>query len=283
MLNSKEWFTEFYPKYGLGFGLQIKSKLHEEQSPFQKIAIYETTDFGNLMTIDGIIMLTSRDNFLYHEMMTHPILFTHPYPRNIVIIGGGDCGTLKEVLKHPVKNVTQIDIDERVTRLAEIYFPELCTANDDNRATLLFQDGIRWMKEATSGSVDVIIVDSTDPIGPAEGLFNQAFYEQCHRVLAEDGILVQQSESPFIHQTILRDMRHAMTKAAFSDLLTITYPQPVYPSGWHSATMAAKKPLLSTFRKDEKQFQALNTQFYHFGLHEAALTPMPFLKKALEG
>jgi spermidine synthase len=214
-------------------------------------------------------------------MMSHPILFTHPNPKKIVIIGGGDCGTLLEVLKHPVESVVQIDIDERVTRLAEIYFPELCAANHDKRAQLLFQDGIRWMADAQTDSVDVIIVDSTDPIGPAEGLFNPAFYMQCHRVLKEDGLLIQQSESPILHQSILRDMRNAMQGAGFSDLLTLTYPQPVYPSGWHSATMAAKKPMLGTFRKDEKQFQALHTKYYHFALHEGALTPLPFLQKAL--
>lgn len=283
MLNNQEWFTESYTKFGIGFSLQIKAKLHEEQSEFQKIAIYETTHFGNLMTIDDIIMLSSRDNFLYHEMMSHPILFTHPNPKNIVIIGGGDCGTLKEVLKHPVDSVVQIDIDERVTRLAEVYFPELCTSNNDKRAQLLFQDGIQWMKEAPANSVDIIIVDSTDPFGPATGLFNQAFYEQCYRVLRKDGILVQQSESPLLHQHITRDMRHAMNKAQFSDLFTITFPQCVYPSGWHSATMAAKSPVFSKFRKDEKMLQALNTQYYQFAIHTAALTPIPFLQKGLEG
>lgn len=234
------------------------------------------------MTIDSIIMLSSRDNFMYHEMMTHPILFTHPKPQNVVIIGGGDCGTLKEVLKHPVESVVQIDIDERVTRLAEIYFPELCTANHDKRATLLFQDGIHWMKEAPANSADVIIVDSTDPMGPALGLFNQAFYTQCHRVLREDGILVQQSESPILHQAITKDMRKAMNNAGFSDFLTITYPQPVYPSGWHSATMAAKKPMLKSFRRDEAQLKALDAQYYHFDLHQGLLAEPAFLQKAFK-
>lgn len=280
MLNNQTWFTESNASWGTGFSLQIKAKLCEEQSPYQKIAIYETTHFGFLMTIDDIIMLSTCDNFLYHEMMSHPVLFTHPNPKNVVIIGGGDCGTLKEVLKHPIDSVVQIDIDEKVTRLAEKYFPELCTSNADPRATLLFQDGIRWMQEAKTASIDIIIVDSTDPIGPAEGLFNQAFYEQCYRVLREDGLLVQQSESPLIHQQLLKDMRGAMTKADFADLLTITFPQPVYPSGWWSATIAAKKKM-AHFRKDETTFAQLNTKYYQFAIHEAALTPIPMLKDIL--
>src|SRR5574338_1669805 len=117
-------------------------------------------------------MLTTRDNFLYHEMMTHPVLYTPAAPRNVAIIGGGDCGTLREVLRHPeVESVVQIDIDERVTRLAEKYFPELCESNADPRAKLLFDDGIQWMKDARRESIDLIIIDSTDPVGPAEGLF----------------------------------------------------------------------------------------------------------------
>lgn len=280
-MNNNSWFTEQTPDYGVSFGLKIKSHLHHERSPFQIIDIYETTDFGHLMVIDGCIMLTTRDNFLYHEMITHPALFTHPHPQNVIIIGGGDCGTLKEVLKHPVKNVKQIEIDERVTRLAEIYFPELCEANPDPRAELLFLDGIKWMQQAPSKSVDIIIVDSTDPIGPAEGLFNQAFYEQCYRVLTDEGILVQQSESPLIHQNLIKDMRNAMRKADFFDLTTLSFPQPVYPSGWWSVTLAAKQPLLHQFRQDEALWAKLKTKYYQFSLHTAALTPPPFLQKIL--
>jgi spermidine synthase len=277
MTTNSEWFTEFSPTNGIGVGIKIKSRLHHEKTPFQTISIYETALFGNLMVIDDVVMLTSRDNFLYHEMMSHPALFSHPAPKNVVIIGGGDCGTLKEVLKHPVLSVKQIEIDERVTRLAEIYFPELCSANHDKRAELLFQDGIHWMQNAPSNSVDVIIVDSTDPIGPAVGLFNQAFYEQCHRVLTPEGILVQQSESPLLHQSILQQMRQAMKNAGFPHLLTLSYPQPVYPAGWMSATLAGKRPL-SDIRKDSTLFSQLKTQYYTFPLHEGLLTELPLLR-----
>ena len=126
------WFTEVFQDQGTAFSLQVKKKLHEEQTEFQKLEIWETETFGNLMVLDGCVMLTTRDNFLYHEMMTHPALFTHKDPKKVVIVGGGDCGTLKEVLKHPgVEEAWQVEIDERVTRLSEQYFPELCESNTD--------------------------------------------------------------------------------------------------------------------------------------------------------
>lgn len=277
-----EWFTESYPHLGTGFSLQIRSCLHVEKTPICNIAIFDTTHFGKMMTIDDVIMLTSRDNFFYHEMLVHPALFSHPNPQDIVIIGGGDCGTLKEVLKHPVRSAIQIEIEEKVTRLAQEHFPELCTSNDDPRASLVFADGIEWMKNAPAGSADVVIIDSTDPIGPAEGLFNKAFYQECHRVLRKEGILVHQSESPILHQSILCDIRKAMRAAGFQTLLTLPFPQPVYPSGWHSATLASKTQQPFTIRKDQAQLSRMDLQYYHFALHEGALTPVPLLARLFE-
>jgi len=237
---SQDWFTEICAEHGSSFGMAITGKLHEEVSEFQKIAIYDTTHFGHLMVIDGFVMLTQRDNFLYHEMMSHPALFTHTNPERVAVIGGGDCGTLQQVLLHAnVLDVTQVDIDERVTRLAEKYFPELCAANNDPRATLLFDDGIKWMAEKASHSLDVIIIDSTDPIGPAEGLFNRAFYTSCFNALKPGGILVQQSESPLYHQKLIASIHEEMGAAGFGNRHTLHFPQPCYPSGWWSATLAS--------------------------------------------
>ncbi|HVF34283.1 MAG TPA: polyamine aminopropyltransferase, partial [Candidatus Saccharimonadia bacterium] len=165
MALDQSWFTEAHEASGSAISFRITGKLAETKTPFQFIEIYETTDWGNLMVIDGCVMLTSRDNFLYHEMVSHPALFTHPAPKRVVIIGGGDCGTLREVLKHPeVESCVQCDIDEQVTRLSERFFPELCDANADARATLMFDDGIAYMKNLDAASVDVVIVDSTDPV-----------------------------------------------------------------------------------------------------------------------
>ena len=225
---------EQFEPTGSSIGFRVTRKLDEVRSPFQKIEIFESTDWGNVMLIDGAMMVTGRDNFLYHEMMSHPALFTHPEPKNVVIIGGGDCGTLREVLRHPgIESAVQCDIDEQVTRMAEKYFPELCESNGDPRARILFDDGIAYMNNCAPGSLDVVIVDSTDPVGPAEGLFNKAFFESCFRALKDDGILVQQSESPLALLDLIREMRAEMGKAGFSSFQTLPFPQPCYMHALH--------------------------------------------------
>ena len=172
------WFTEIANGYGMS--LQLREKIHDEQSPCQHIEVFDTETFGRLLTLDGMTMLTSRDHFIHHEMMTHPALFTHSAPRHVVIVGGGDCGTLKEALKHKVvKQVVQVELDERVTRVAERYFPELCESNGDPRAVLLFEDAIKWMQEAQAGSADIIILDTTEPVGQATRLFGAPPLRQC--------------------------------------------------------------------------------------------------------
>ncbi|MEQ1546351.1 polyamine aminopropyltransferase [Methyloglobulus sp.] len=278
-MNPTEWFTEEHSGAGSAFSLKIKRKLHEEQSPFQYHEIYETETFGNLMVLDGCTMVSTRDNFLYHEMISHPALFTHPDPKKVWIIGGGDCGTLREVLKHKsVEEAVQIDIDERVTRLAEIYFPELCESNNDPRADLKFIDGIKWIKDAAPNSVDIIIVDSTDPVGPAKGLFNEEFYRGCFACLSENGLLVQQSESPLLHLDLLKAMRDAMQAAGFAALQTLYFPQCIYPSGWWSATIASKANL-NGFREQDSANKPFDTLYYNVDIHKGALAQPEFVKK----
>jgi spermidine synthase len=282
VLERDHWFTEIAEKEGSAFSLRIRAKLHEERTPYQTIEIYETTGFGNLMVIDGCTMVSARDNFLYHEMMAHPALFTHEHPRRICIVGGGDCGTLREVLKHAeVQEVTQIDIDERVTRLAEQYFPELTEANGDPRAKLLFDDGILWVRQAEPASVDIVIVDSTDPVGPAEGLFGDEFYADCFKALGTGGLFVQQSESPLYHLGILRAMYAAMRKAGFADVKTLFFPQAIYPSGWWSATMARKGRMIDGFREHAAETRSFQTRYYNGDIHRAALAQPEFFRQAV--
>ncbi len=279
-MNPSQWFTEQVPAAGSAFSLKIKQKVHEEQSEFQHLEIYETETFGYLMVIDGCTMVSTRDNFFYHEMMSHPALYTHPNPKRVWIIGGGDCGTLREVLKHDsVEHAVQIDIDERVTRLAEIYFPELCASNNDPRADLKFIDGIKWVKDAAPNSVDIIIVDSTDPIGPALGLFSEDFYRDCYNCLSENGMIVQQSESALFNMTLIGEMRDAMSASGFNHLQTLFFPQCLYPSGWWSATLASKTDL-STFREQDSTDKPFETIYYNIDIHKASLAQPEFFKKA---
>lgn len=280
MTSDSKWFFEHFDSAGSAFGLRIKRKIEERRTPWQHIEMWETDTFGYLMTIDGCTMVTSRDNFLYHEMIAHPALMTHARPERVVIIGGGDCGTLNEVLKHQgVQRVTQIDIDEQVTRLSEKYFPELCERNNDPRAELLFIDGVEWIKQQPDACIDVLIVDSTDPVGPAEGLFKADFFRHCQRILRDGGVLVQQSESPLLHaNTIIRDLHINMRQAGFGSSVTLPFPQPIYPSGWWSCTLAGKNCDTRHFRRDAT---ALETRYYTADIHQGALAMPPFLAQAL--
>lgn len=283
MTLDHHWFSEIHPATGSAFSLKLQGKLHEVQSPWQRIVVYATETFGNLLVIDGYIMLTSRDNFLYHEMMAHPALFTHSDPKRVLIVGGGDCGTLREVLKHPgVETVIQVDIDEAVTRAAERYFPELCEANSDPRAALRFEDGLAWVGNAEPGGYDVIIVDSTDPVGPAEGLFAEPFFGDCHRALSADGVLVQQSESPLFHlDGILLPLHRNLRAAGFADTHTLHFPQCVYPSGWWTATLARKAGRVADFRETDAAAKPFATDYYNAEIHRAALATPEFMRRAL--
>lgn len=276
------WYTEQWEGQGSAISLKTKAKLHDEQSPYQRIEIYETETFGRLMTLDGLVMVTGRDNFIYHEMMSHPALFTHVDPKDVLIIGGGDCGTLHEVLKHPVQRVTQVELDERVTRVAEKFFPELTASNNDPRARFHFDDGIKWLKEAQPESCDVIIVDGTDPIGPAAGLFSEVFYRDCWRVLKPGGIIAGQSESPLFHAELIIAMHRTLRAAGFADVRTLHFPQCTYPSGWWSATLAGKDGGLASFREQAASSKSFRTRYYNAALHKGALALPEFLREKLQ-
>lgn len=275
------WFEEAFGDEGTKFGLAVKQKCLEEQTPYQKLEIYETHTFGYLMVLDGCVMLTSRDHFFYHEMITHPALFTHPAPKKVVIVGGGDCGTLHEVLKHDtITQVCQVEIDERVTKAAEIYFPELCQSNQDPRASFHFEDAAAWIEHQQDASIDVFIIDSTDPIGPAEQLFGHDFLKQVSRILGPNGIIVQQSESPILHaKTLIADLDNQLLKAGFHRPEQVFFPQPCYPSGWWSATIAYKNPSVITPRYQAIAEKKWPTLYYNSAIHSAAFARPEFMKR----
>jgi spermidine synthase len=282
MALDKNWYTEEWAEQGAAISLKLRERIHDERSPYQRIEIYETETFGTLMTLDGLVMVTDRDNFVYHEMMSHPAMFTHPNPRRVLVIGGGDCGTLREVLKHDaVELAEQVELDERVTRVAEKFFPELCESNNDSRARLHFTDGIAWVAQAKPASYDVIIVDSTDPVGPAAGLFSKEFYGDCLRALDKNGIVVGQSESPLFHANLIRSVHDALRGAGFADIATLNFPQCTYPSGWWSCTMASKDASLASFREADAVSKRFTTTYYTAAIHRAARACPAFLEDLL--
>ncbi|MCI0401788.1 MAG: polyamine aminopropyltransferase [Gammaproteobacteria bacterium] len=279
MKLDSNWFVEEVG--GLAVSIKIRDKVHDEQSAYQHIEVYETEAFGYLLTLDGATMLTSRDNFIYHEMLSHPALFTHSDPKNVVIVGGGDCGTLREVLKHPeVKEVTLVELDERVTRVSEKFFPELCESNSDPRVQFHFGDGIQWMAEARAESVDVIALDTTDPVGHAARLFSPQFYRDCLNVLRVGGIVVAQSESPILNLELIKNIRLAMAEAGAQDIMTLSFPQCTYPSGWWSVTMARKGQGFDGFREADAMRKSFETRYYNAKVHAACLVLPEFMQEA---
>ncbi|PCJ17507.1 MAG: spermidine synthase [Gammaproteobacteria bacterium] len=278
--QSNDWYTERFISEGSSIGLQLTQTLHKEQSAFQSIEIYETSHFGNLLVLDGCIMLTEKDNFIYHEMMAHPALFSHPSPSQVAIIGGGDCGTLKEVLKHKdVEKVVQVEIDQRVTELCQRFFPQLCESNNDPRAEFYFGDGIQWVEGTPNNSLDLLIIDSTDPVGPAEGLFSQGFYQACFEALKPGGVLVLQSESPFYHShTIIKDMKLKLKACGFENSITRLFPQPVYPSGWWSCTASYKSAPQGSNEHAMKRAKTFATDYYNAEIHFASQAQPEFMR-----
>ena len=272
------WYTEQWAGEGSAISLEIKEKVHDFQSPYQRVEVFETTRFGKLMTLDGLVMVTERDEFVYHEMLVHPALFTHQNPQRVLIIGGGDCGTLREVLKHDsVQHVDMVELDQAVTDAAALHFPTLHAASFDPRARLYFQDGIAWVADAEPGAYDVILIDSTDPVGPAQGLFSVDFYRNCQRALATGGVLAAQSESPLFHADLIRAMQRDLKAAGFNDVATVDFPQCTYPSGWWSVTIGARDGSASQFRGEGDAQPPFPGRYYHAARHRGALTPARFM------
>jgi spermidine synthase len=274
------WFREAVETEGLAFSLAIEEKIHDETSAYQRIEVYRTSHWGKLLALDGCVMLTERDEFFYHEMMSHPAIFAHRDPRQVAIVGGGDCGILREVLRHDgIEHVQQIEIDERVTRVCEQHFPQLCIANDDPRAELRFTDGVEWVKGMPEESLDLMIVDSTDPVGPAAGLFTEEFLSATRRAIAPGGIVVQQSESPLLHRdSVIVPLHQAAAAAGFDGIHTLTFPAPGYPSGWWSATLMVNGGDPRNFRAEDSAEKGFATRYYNADIHRAALATPELLK-----
>lgn len=269
------WFTEYHSK-NVKFSIRVKEVLFTSKSPYQDIAVYETEDFGRVLALDDVIQVTTKDEFIYHEMIAHVPLFTHDKPERVLIIGGGDGGSVREVLKHPIKEVHHVEIDEQVLSTSKKFFPSISSGYTDQRAKVFFEDGIEYVKN--NKGYDVIIIDSTDPLGPAVGLFSREFYKNVYEALNDDGIMVAQTESPFFYSDLINRIYSDVSGIfPFSNIYSAVIP--TYPGVYWTFTMGSKKvdPLL----KDLKNIPDIDTKYYSKEIHKSSFVLPPFFKEII--
>lgn len=278
--KTKWFYEEQHP--GIRFGLEYKEHLVNIKSAFQKVDVYETTALGNLLTLDGLVMTTEKDEFFYHEMISHPALFTHSNPRKVLVIGGGDGGTLREVVKHKkVKEAHLCEIDNQVIEAAKKYFPELSISFQDPKSQIFVEDGFAFLDNHQK-SYEIILVDSTDPIGEAAKLFEESFIEKVYRSLTDDGITVMQCENPFFELDVMKKMFLNMQKY-FKYVFFYFAPILSYPSGFWSFIMGSKKyHPLKDFRTKRWKNRTFNTKYYNKAIHYAAFALPQFVKDSIK-
>ncbi|MBZ4687227.1 MAG: spermidine synthase [Clostridia bacterium] len=272
------WFSELQQP-GLAISCLVKEVLHHEKSEYQDIKVVDTERFGRMLLLDDVIQTTVKDEFVYHEMISMVALNTHPNPENVLVIGGGDGGTIREIVKHPkVKKATLVEIDEGVVKASKKYLPELACGFDDPKAEVIIDDGIKFVKESTA-QFDVILIDSTDPVGAAEGLFSANFYKSVHNALKEDGIFAAQTESPFFNRDLIKRINKDV-REIFPVCRLILANVPTYPGGLWTFTMGSKKYLPEEV--DIENIPDLNTRYYSKEIHKSCLVLPPFVKELVE-
>jgi spermidine synthase len=260
------WFTERQTEH-LMLSLRVREALREEQTAFQKLGVFETYQYGRMLVLDGAVQTTQEDECIYHEMIAHVPLTTHPSPRQVLVVGGGDGGTVREILKHPeVEQVRLVEIDERVVAAARCFLPGLSEALDDSRVEVVIADGVAHVQGA-QGVYDVIIVDSTDPVGPGVSLFQPKFYRAVKEALTPEGLFVAQTKSPHLDRPFIRQVLETV-RSLFPITLLYTAAIPTYPSGLWSFAIGAKA--YHPFAFDEKRSERLETRYYSPEIHRAA-------------
>lgn len=277
--KNEKWFTEHH-KGILNMGFKYKKKLFEENSSYQNVKMIETEGYGNMLINDNIVMTCERDEFVYHEMIAHVPLFSHPEPKDILIIGGGDGGTAREVLKHKNLNqCTMVEIDSLVITACKKHLKATAIAFDDSKLNLKIEDGFEFIARCES-AFDIIIVDSSDPIGPSSILFSEKFYKNVHRALKKDGIVTAQAENPFyemkIQKNILKICKGLFTKSGFYNYGNLTYP-----SGHWSFLFASKGPHpIKDFQKKRLKQSELSLRYYNEEMHKASFARAQFAKES---
>lgn len=275
MKHLELWFSEYQTK-NVKLSFRIKEILYATQSEYQKISVYETEDFGRLLTLDDLVMLTTKDEYIYHEMISHVPMLTHGNASKVLVIGGGDGGTVRELLKHPVKEVHLVEIDKEVVETSKKYFPSVSCGLTDPRVKIFYEDGIEFVKK--NKGYDVIIIDSTDPIGPAEGLFSTQFYKNVYSALNEDGIVVAQTETPILLGDLVRKIYKDMSSVfAYTNMYTAVIP--TYPGALWTFTMGSKT--INPVTKEISSMPNLDTKYYTRELHKSYFILPPFVGKLI--
>ncbi len=266
-----------------GFGIAIEKdgeNIFEKQSEFQKTEVFNSRAFGKVLTLDGLMMVTEKDEFFYHEMIVHIPMLTHPNPKNILVIGGGDGGTVRELLKYDsVEHIDMVEIDEVVIEASKKYFPTVSCGLDDKRVSVLVQDAIEFIKDKKD-CYDVVLIDSTDPIGPGVGLFNEGFYNNVKRALKKGGIVTPQTEGPFAQSENMKKTYELLRKV-FKNVAPYCSPMPTYPGGywsWGFCSDDIQAPSID-FKADKRADIISKTcKLYNPSLHGAVFQVPNFVK-----
>ena len=277
------WFSEMHTK-NAKFSIRVNRQLVSLQSEFQRLDVFESPDFGRFLTLDGYMMLTEKDEFIYHEMIVHVPLAVHPNPERVLVIGAGDGGVVRELTRYDsVRCIDLVEIDREVVRVCKEYLPFTASKLDDPRVNICYQDGLKFIRGCREDS-DIVIVDSTDPFGPGEGLFTKEFYGNCYKALKEDGIMVNQHESPFYENDAIA-MQRAHKRIVESFPISKVYQAhiPTYPSGHWLFGFASKKyhPVKDM---DAARWNALNleTKYYNSELHVGSFALPNYVEELLE-
>ncbi|HHV28867.1 polyamine aminopropyltransferase [Acetivibrio mesophilus] len=267
------WYTE-YQTSSVGITCKTKKTYHTEKTEYQELALIDTEQFGKMLVLDGTVQTTIEDEFVYHEMITHVPLFTHKNPKKALVIGGGDGGAIREIIKHPsIEKAVLCEIDGRVIEVSKQYLPEISCALDDKKVEVVVGDGIKYVNEHKN-EFDVIMVDSTDPVGPAVGLFAVDFYKAIYDSLKEDGIFVAQTESPFFHKDLITKVFNDV-KSLFPITRLYTCAIPTYPSGYWSFTMGSKK--YDPLETDTDSIPNIDTKYYCPQIHKSVFSLPKFV------
>jgi spermidine synthase len=277
------WYTEEHTP-GMRLSMKVEQHLYSGQSEFQKIDVLETTEFGKLLTLDGLVMVTEKDEFIYHDMIVHVPMATNPLIKKVLVIGAGDGGTVRELTRYnSVEQIDMVEIDKMVVDVCQEFIPQTASKLTDPRVTLYFEDGLKFVR-TKENEYDLIIVDSTDPFGPGEGLFTKEFYGNCYKALKKDGILVNQHESPFYKEYAL-SMQRAHNRIV--DLFPVSHVYqahiPTYPSG-HWLFGFASKTFDPIKDLDAAAWNALGlkTKYYNTDLHVGSFALPNYVKEQLD-